>query len=73
MAYQSISFRPSTNILSVQWDPETKTLRVQFIRDGRTYIYEGVDAQTAEGFSRAPSAGIYLNQFIKNVYPYSEE
>jgi hypothetical protein len=72
MAYQSISFRPSTNIAAVAWDPETKELRVEFIR-GRTYVYEGVDANTAEGFLRAPSAGQYLNQMIKNAYPYSEE
>jgi hypothetical protein len=73
MAYQSIQFRPSTNIAAVQYDPETKDLRVQFLRSGRIYVYEGVDANTAEGFSRAPSAGQYLNAFIKNAYPFEEQ
>jgi hypothetical protein len=72
MAYRTIQIKPSTNILGVSYDEETMDLRVQFLRDGRAYTYSGVDARTAEGFSRAESAGQYLNAFIKNQYPFVE-
>lgn len=72
MAYQSISFRPSTNIAAIQWDPETKDLLVTFVRQGRQYIAHQVDARTAEGFSRAPSAGQYYNNFIRDQYLVEE-
>lgn len=72
MAYQTIPIKPSTNILSVQWDPETKDLLVTFIRQGRQGIYHGVDGNTAAGFERTSSAGRYLIDFIKPAFPYEE-
>ena len=68
MAYQTIPIKPSSNLLSIQFDPETKDLLGTFIRSGRQYVAHGVDAKTAEGFSQAPSPGRYWNAFIRDSF-----
>jgi hypothetical protein len=72
MPYRTIQIKPSSNLLSIQFDEETKDLLGTFVRDGRQYIAHGVDARTAEGFSRAPSAGRYWNAFIRNQFMIEE-
>jgi hypothetical protein len=72
MAYQTIQIKPSSNILSIQFDPETKDLLATFVRGGRQYVAHGVDARTAEGFSSAPSAGRYWNAFVKDQFLVEE-
>ena len=72
MAYQSIPFRPSTNIAALQWDAEAKELLVTFLRGGRRYSVKGIDADTVAQMSRAMSVGQFYNTFIKDQYEIQE-
>lgn len=72
MAYQTIPIRPSTNILAVSWDAETKDLQIVFVRNSRTYVFHGVDSRTAEGFRTADSPGRYFNAEVKDFFPFDE-
>jgi hypothetical protein len=57
----------SSNIARLQYDEETGELSVLF-RSGKTYQYEGVDSDTWNAFTTAPSAGRFFNQEIKGKY-----
>ena len=74
MAFQPIEFVPDSNIAGpVEYDDETKTLRIVFVRNNRTYEYSEIDAKTVEGFSTSGlTAGKYLNAYIKGRFPYAE-
>lgn len=70
MAAEEISFNSeSGNVQSVSYDAETQELTVGF-NHGGTYVYRGVPPGIARGFADAPSAGQYLNTFIKGTYGY---
>jgi hypothetical protein len=70
MAPRDISFSSeSGNITGISYDDETQDLTVVFSHGG-TYVYSSVPEETAMGFESAPSAGGYLNSFIKGVYSY---
>ena len=73
----NISFHSTTgNILDVKFYPYTLTpdegvLEVTF--HNGTYRYFDVPLSTAQGFSYASSATLYLNDQIKNVFDYEGE
>lgn len=71
MAEREIPIRESTNLRSVVYDDDTQTLTVQF-RNGGSYQYHGVSADTAEGFSTADSAGSYLHSYVKNLHEFNK-
>jgi len=74
MAFVPITIVPSSNILAVEYEADTKTLRIVFVRDQRTYLYHDVDSTTAEGFRTSGlSAGRYFRASIMNRYAYEEE
>jgi hypothetical protein len=59
----------SSNLESVGYDPETKTLEVEF--KGRTvYQYYGVPEAMFVGLMKARSKGTYLSEHIKDRYRY---
>jgi len=60
----------STNIRSIGYDAGTQTLEVEFL-SGSVYQYYGVSGVLHEEMMRAASKGRFLNQYIKNAYPYS--
>jgi len=61
----------SSNLAAIGYDSDTLTMRIQFLKSG-TYEYQGVSAETWEGFVGASSKGQYFDQFIKKGgYPYS--
>jgi len=68
MPHIRVPLRPSTNIADASYDASAKTLLVTFIRQGRQYRVHNITADVVEDFSHAPSAGIYYNTFIKNLY-----
>lgn len=71
MPVRQIPAAPSTNIASVGYDDETRTLYIQFRNHGKgaLYTYKDVPAQVAEGFSVAGMATTaYFNQNILNQY-----
>lgn len=60
----------SSNITAVGYDPQTETLEVEFL-SGFRYQYYGVTQGLFDEMMRAPSKGRFLNQYIKDQYPYS--
>ncbi len=60
----------SRNVESVGHDPETAELHVRFKSSPITYVYQGVPADVFDRLMIAPSKGIFINQEVKNVYPF---
>ena len=68
---RAIPFAASSQVAGITYDDEAQLLTVQFQRGG-TYEYSQVPPNVADGFSSAPSAGGYLQQFIKGAYAYEK-
>ena len=60
----------SSNVASIGYDSTTQTLEVEF-QNGWVYQYYGVPEFLHQQIMQAPSKGKFLNQYIKNGYPYS--
>ena len=60
----------SSNVSSIGYDTNTQTLEVEFL-NGRVYQYYGVPDHMHEQIMQTSSKGKFLNQYIKNSYPYS--
>ena len=63
----------SSHVWHIGHDPETETLFVRFKPSvkhpaGRLVQYLGVDADTAQRVTTAPSVGQALHSFIKGVF-----
>jgi len=58
----------SSNIRSVGYDLDTRTLEVEFHSSG-IYQYAGVPETIYQGFMRAASKGSYFHDHIKGRYP----
>jgi lysyl-tRNA synthetase class 2 len=54
-------------IASVTYDPDAGTLDITF-QSGRTYTYDSVPVDVAEGFVSADSPGQYYHAAIKDIY-----
>jgi len=67
MAVRDIEFPTSSNIQAIAYDPDSQELTITFFGD-RTYRYDGVSENEADGFTTASSAGEYLNRVIKSSY-----
>jgi len=59
----------STNLRSIGYDPETKTLEVEFV-NGHIYEYRGVPPAAYEGLDQARSKGSHFNRHIKDRYAF---
>jgi hypothetical protein len=57
----------SSNLHSVEYDPTTRSLTIQF-HSGGIYRYAEVPSGVYEGLLRAYSAGRYFHQWIRNRY-----
>lgn len=62
----------SSNISSVGYDPDEKTLAVEY-KDGSLYHYHDVEKDVHEGLVGAKSVGGYLHANIKGVYKHSKQ
>ena len=60
----------SSNVKAIGYNPMTQTLEVEFL-SGWVYQYYGVPEFLHQQFMQAPSKGQFLNQYIKNAFPYS--
>lgn len=60
----------STNIAAIGYDFTTQTLEVEFL-SGWVYQYYGVPENLYQQIMQTSSKGQFLNQYIKNAYPYS--
>lgn len=61
----------SSNIDAIGFDFEKEELFVDF-KNGSSYKYDGVPADTFRGFMTADSKGKYLIAYIKGVYPFTK-
>lgn len=57
----------SSNLVSVGYDPKSKTLEIEF-KQGRVYQYFEVPAYIFRGLMQAPSKGKYFNAHIRDRY-----
>jgi hypothetical protein len=62
---------PSTVIASMDYNPETSTLRVTFV-SGMIYEYKDVPEEIYIAMKTSGAKGIYLNQHIKGKYPFEK-
>ncbi|GAA0103276.1 KTSC domain-containing protein [Paraclostridium bifermentans] len=58
----------SSNLVSVGYDPQNMTLRVQF--NSGTYDYYNVPKNIFDGLLAATSKGSYHHSFIKNSFRF---
>ena len=59
----------SSNIHSVGYEDETKTLEIEF-HSGRVYQYYSVPRVIYEALMNASSHGKYFHAFIRDVFSY---
>ena len=57
----------SSNLVSVGYDPNSKTLEIEF-KQGRVYQYFGVPAYIFRSLMQAPSKGEYFNAHLRDRY-----
>ena len=60
----------SSNVKAIGYHEITQTLEVEF-QSGSVYQYYGVGKVLHQQMMQAPSKGQFLNQYIKNAFPYS--
>lgn len=58
----------SSNLVAVGYEPQTKTLRIQF--HNGTYDYYNVPENEYQNLMNASSKGQYHAKYIKNSYSY---
>lgn len=61
----------SSNIAAIAYDPDTKTLEVEFT-NGNRYQYEGVSPATFAAFQSAPSAGTFFHANVRAQFKGSK-
>jgi hypothetical protein len=61
----------STAVHGARYDPETRTLFLQFASGAQVYEYPGVPEHIFEGLLAADSKGQYYNTYIRDQFiPY---
>lgn len=75
LMYRQIPASPSTNIALVEYDDQTGTLRVSFVRAGQPpYLYFDVPKTVADGFATSGmTAGKYFRYAILRQFQYAPE
>lgn len=61
----------SSNLASVGYDPNTKTLEIEFKISGRVYQYRNVPEDVYQNLMQALSKGRHFNANIKDSYSYT--
>lgn len=73
MAFKVLEIIPDSNIAEVEFEEETKTLKIQYVRNQRTYLFDGVGADVAAGFETSGlKADAWYRANVKGRYPYRE-
>lgn len=60
----------SGHIVSVGHDPKTGHMEIKF-KGGRTYRYEGIDAEKFTDFCNSPSKGKFHHKHIAGQHPFT--
>ena len=71
MALEVFTFPGSSNLASGSYDTESCELIIYFT-SGSTYSYKDVPQAIKDGLLKAPSAGGYFAQNIRNSFPYEQ-
>lgn len=59
---------PSTAIGKIEYDGAARKLSIDFVTNGRRYVYFDVPAEVHDAFRRAVSKGTFFNTTIKPNY-----
>ena len=60
----------SSSLSSIGYDRRSRVLEVEY-GSGSVYRYRQVPASTYEQLMQAPSKGRFVNQFVREVYPFT--
>ena len=71
-ARATVWFHQSSTIDRIVDDDRASTLCISF-RDTGKYVYDGVPSSLFEAFCRAPSAGGFFNERIKDRYRFRRD
>ena len=71
MPFVQVPLKQSSNIKGAEYDGESKTLRVHFLKGG-SYDYPGVEQDKVDDFSAADSPGKFHFNFIKGYYQHNK-
>lgn len=66
-----INIKPSSNVVAVEYDEESKVVTITF-KGGSRYEYYGVPKDTVLGLELAESTGKYIGANIKGKYPFKK-
>lgn len=62
----------SSNVKSVGYDPDSKTLAIEF-KDGSVYHYHDVESSAHEELMGSKSIGKHIHSAIKGNYKFSKQ
>ena len=60
---------PSSVIAAIHYDVETSTLRIMYV-SGSIYDYKNVPEEIYIALKTSRLKGVYLNQYIKDRFPF---
>lgn len=61
---------PSTAVRDIEYDAETRVLRVTFVPTGKRYAYRQVPPETYVAFIHAFAKGTFFNRHIRDQFDY---
>ena len=62
---------PSTVISTMEYDPETRTLKIAYV-SGQTYVYRDVPETVYKELKASRVKGSYLRFFVKDKYAFEK-
>ena len=62
----------SSSIDAIGYDAEAQELHVRFLESGETYVYAGVPELVWRQLLHAPSKGTFVNDRIRDAYPFRD-
>lgn len=73
MAFKALDIIPDSNIAEVSYDEAAKTLQIVYVRNSRTYLFDGPTADVAAKFENSGlKADAVYSAEIKGRFPYRE-
>lgn len=70
MAYERLPLAPSSAIASIEYDPEIRSLLVEFVMDGNVVEHSDVPQPVVDALRAAPSIGRFYNAMIRPNFPH---
>ena len=70
--YRQLHVPPNSNFRAAYYDSQSTTLRIEFNRGGRVYLYYQVPIDLIAEFERAPDCGKFFYDNVRMVFPFEE-